>query len=153
SDDGDHHQQLDQREAAPVPAGDGQAKAGHGTNPPAQAACSHWPWFLVSPPSGSATGGAFQILTVPSALAEAMCWPSGVHATLSTQPVWPRSVWSRGVPASIRPSLRSQTLTVESVLPQTTRRLSGLKATLCMPPGSRYSWNSFQSVVSQTRTT
>src|SRR5262249_32249861 len=91
----------------------------------------------------SVTGGTSQTLTVPPTLAEAICLPSGLNATLFTQPVWPRSVWTS-------PLASSQTLTVPSLLPHARRLSSGLNATLFTPPvGSVSTSRGFQVVVSQ----
>ena len=68
------------------------------------------------------SGDACQIFTVPSRLAEAIHLPSGLKATAWTQLVWPRRTWV-SVPGP------SQTLTVLSVLPQASRRLSRPNAT------------------------
>lgn len=48
---------------------------------------------LSAAPFGSGTGGVFQIFTVPSRLAEAIHFPSGLKATPCTQLVWPRRLW------------------------------------------------------------
>lgn len=55
---------------------------------------------------GSTHGVASQIFTVPSRLAEAMRWPSGLNATRQTVLVWPRRV------RASRPVVASQTFTV-----------------------------------------
>src|SRR5262249_39622485 len=82
---GDDDEQLDQREAASaIPAGVG-ASAGHEMNPPRD----ERPPYFPSPPASRAaacgSGGACQIFTVPSRLAEATHLPSGLKATAWTQ--------------------------------------------------------------------
>src|SRR5215218_7648754 len=82
------------------------------------------------PPRRQGGEGDSQILAVPSRLAEAMSFPSGLNATARTQFRWPRRVW-------ISPVALRQTLTVESVVPQARESLSGLKATPCAAAVSR----------------
>src|SRR5262249_35537538 len=94
-------------------------------------------------PGDSRSGGAFQIFTVPSRLAEASHSPSWLKATLSTQSVWPSNT-------SISSVAESQPFPVESLPPQARRRPSGLKATLITAAeGFGIVFTSFQIVVSQ----
>ncbi len=85
SDDGEHHQQLDQREGAAAPTADLYLNLGHRSDSPWQNRESHFSATAVD----SGSGGVFQIFTIPSRLAEASHSPSGLKATLSTQLVWP----------------------------------------------------------------
>src|SRR5262249_27165223 len=117
-DDGDHHQQLNQREGAAAPTTGLFEGARH------QSVLLHLPESL----AGSwGLCGVSQIFTVPSLLAEAMCLPSGLNVTLRTTFKWPRNV-------CMSPVTDSHTLTVASVPPHASRRPSGLKATLRIPP-------------------
>src|SRR6266566_7242654 len=73
---------------------------------------------------------------LPSRLAVASQWPSGLHATRYTAAVWPASVngssSARLSPATV------QSLTVRSTLDEARRRPSGLKATpKLLPPCDR----------------
>src|SRR5207245_9252410 len=80
---------------------------------------------------------------VPARQGEEIHASSGLNATLSTQLVCPRKLWIFSVTAS-------QTLTVASVLPQASSRLSGLNARLSTPPvESRSSPCGFHVSVSQ----
>src|SRR5207244_3100036 len=120
---------------------------GHQLNPPRAKRPPHFPWSAAAGAGAFGSGGAFQTLTVPSRLAEAIHWPSGLKATAWTQLVWPRRTWV-SVPGP------SQTLTVLSVLPQASRRRSRPNAThwAAAPVESCRSWRSFQVSVSQTLT-
>ena len=101
------------------------------------------PKFPANPPLSTSPDKP-EIFTVPSKLAEAIHWPSGLKAKPMTQLVWPRKTWV-SVPGP------SQTLTVLSVLPQASRRRSGPNAThWAAPAGSGRSWTRFQVRVSQT---
>src|SRR5262245_52433365 len=73
-------------------------------------------------------GVASHTFTVPSSLAEAMRLPSGLNATLSTQPVCPLRV------SASNPIRASHTFTVLSSLPDTMRVPSAENATLVTPP-------------------
>ena len=116
-------------------------------NPPRAEAAALFPLALCLGDDAFGSGGACQIFTVPSRLAEAIHLPSGLKATAWTQLVWPRRTWV-SVPGP------SQTLTVPSVLPQASRRRSRPNAThwAAAPVGSCRSWRSFQVAVSQTLT-
>src|SRR5262245_26569339 len=144
-DDADHHQQLDQREGIPA-APAGVCDAGHELNPPL---AERPPYFLCSPAPGAGafgSGGARQIFTVPSRLAEAIHLPSELKDTPCTQLVCPRSVWA-GWPGP------SQTVTVPSVLPQARRDPSRSNATQWTQPlGWGRSCSSRHDAASQTLT-
>src|SRR5436305_1315307 len=125
-DDGDDDQQLDQREGASATAAGVCVDAAHETDPQR---AKRPPYSSCPSASGAGAfgiGGACQIFTVPSRLAEAIHFPSGLKATAWTQLAWPRRVWAS------RPG-PSQTVTVPSVLPQARRGPPRSKATHWTP--------------------
>src|SRR5207302_2948857 len=90
-----------------------------------------WQSHLSATPVGSGSGGAFQIFTVPSRLAEAIHSPSGLNATLQTQLVWPWRVRTSVVAVSQIFAV----FTVESLPPQASTWLSlGWNATRSTAP-------------------
>jgi len=61
--------------------------------PPRAKRPPYFPWSPVTRADAFGSGGACQIFTVPSRLAEAIHLPSGLKATAWTQLVWPRKTW------------------------------------------------------------